>query len=117
MTLTYFTAKSYLFPYAFVLENDKNNIFVYDIKVGRCSQSNECMNHYEYHKSRTFIDLHLRSLRFNIFKFLFLKNPKQIEAKFHIQPPWDRGMKASTTGLCHMTITAAISIYGENLLV
>ena len=37
MTLTYFTAKSYLFPYAFVWEKDKNNMFVYDIKVGRLS--------------------------------------------------------------------------------
>ena len=47
MTLTYFTAKSYLFPYTFVWEKDKNNMFVYDIKVGRCSQSNEYMKHYE----------------------------------------------------------------------
>ena len=47
--------------------------------------------------------------------FFSLKSPKQIEAKFHIEPPWDRGMKVSTTGLCHMTITAAISIYGKNL--
>ena len=36
MTLTYFMAKSYLFHYAFVWEKDKNNMFVYDIKVGRC---------------------------------------------------------------------------------
>ena len=71
MTLTYFTAKSYLFPYAFVWEKDKNNIFVYDIKVGRCSQSNEYMKHYEYQRSRSFIDLHPRSLRFNPFKTSF----------------------------------------------
>ena len=37
MTLTYFMAKSYLFPYAFVWEKDKNNMSVYNIKVGRCS--------------------------------------------------------------------------------
>ena len=71
MTLTYFTAKSYLFPYAFVWEKDKNNIFVYDIKVGRCSQSNEYMKHYEYQRSRSFIDLHPRSLWFNLFKTSF----------------------------------------------
>ena len=74
MTLTYFTTKSYLFPYAFVWEKDKNNMFVYNIKVGRCSQSNEYMKCYEYQKSRSFIDLHPRSLGFNIFKLLFLRN-------------------------------------------
>ena len=75
MTLTYFTAKSYLFPYAFVWEKNKNDNFVYDIKVGRCSQSNEYMKYYEYQRSRAFIDLHPSSLRFNIFKLLFLRNP------------------------------------------
>ena len=50
MTLTYLTAKSYLFPYAFIWEKDKNNMFVYNIKVGRCSQSNEYMKHYEYQR-------------------------------------------------------------------
>ena len=49
-------------------------ILVYDIKVGRCSQLNEYMNLYEYQRSRSFIDLCPRSLRFNIFKLLFLKN-------------------------------------------
>ena len=34
----------------------KNNIFVYNIKVGRCSQSNEYMKHYEYQRSGSFID-------------------------------------------------------------
>ena len=47
--------------------------------------------------------------------FFSLATPKQIEAKFHVEPPWDRGMNVSTTGICHMTITAAISIYGKNL--
>ena len=121
MTLTYLTAKSYLFPYAFVYgKKIKNNMFVYSIKVGRCSQSNEYMKRYEYQRSRSFIDLHPRSLRLNIF-ILLLETPKQIEAKFRVGPPWDRGMNMSTTGLCHMTITAAISIYMvktfKNLLV
>ena len=75
MTLTYFTAKSYLFPYAFVWRKDKNNTFVYDINVGRCSQSNEYMKHYEYQRSMSFNDLHPMSLRFNLFKFLFPRNP------------------------------------------
>ena len=75
MTLTYLTAKSYLFPYASVWEKDKNNMVFYNIKVCRCSQSNEYMKRYEYQRSRSFIDLHPRSLRFNIFKLLFLRNP------------------------------------------
>ena len=76
MTLSFFTAKSYLVLYAFVWEKDKviNNILVYDIKVGRCSQSDEYTKLYEYQRSRSFIDLHPRSLRLNIFKLLFLRN-------------------------------------------
>ena len=43
MTLTYFTARSNLVPYAFVWEKSKTmdfseTIVGYDIKVGRCSQ-------------------------------------------------------------------------------
>ena len=43
MTLTYFTARSNLVPYAFAWEKGKTMDFseiivVYDIKVGRCSQ-------------------------------------------------------------------------------
>ena len=43
LTLTYFTARSNLVPYAFIWEKGKTmdfseNIVVYDIKVGRCSQ-------------------------------------------------------------------------------
>ena len=42
LTLTYFTARSNLVPYAFVWEKGKTMDFskvivVYDIKVGRCS--------------------------------------------------------------------------------
>ena len=47
------------------------------------------MKLYEHQRSRSFIDLGPRLLRFNIFKFVFLK----IVAKFHIEPPWDIGMK------------------------
>ena len=48
MTLTYFTSRSNVVPYAFVQEKGKQWIFsetivVYDIKVGRCSQLNEYM--------------------------------------------------------------------------
>ena len=37
-----------------------------------------------------------------------------LEAKFHMEPPWDGRMKVSTKGLCHMTKMAAIAIYGKN---
>ena len=45
LTLTYFTARSNLAPYAFVWEKGKTMYFsetvlVCDIKVGRCSQLN-----------------------------------------------------------------------------
>ena len=45
LTLTYFTARSNLVPYAFVCEQGKTmdfseTILVYDIKVGGCSQLN-----------------------------------------------------------------------------
>ena len=62
--------------------------------------------------SLTFIQGHSGSTFLNFFS---LEIPKQIEIKFHVEPPWDKGMKVSTTRLYHMTITAAISIYGKNL--
>ena len=79
LTLTYFTARSNLVPSAFVCEKSKpmdfsETVVFYDVKVGRCSKVNDYMNLYEYQRSRSFIDLGLMSLRFNIFKFLFLRN-------------------------------------------
>ena len=85
---------------------------VCDIKVGRCSQPSEYMKLYDYQRSST--DLRPRSLRFHIFK-LSLKNPRQIEDKFHVEPPWDREMKVSTNGLCHTNKMATMSIYGKNI--
>ena len=41
---------------------------------------------------------------------------KTIEAKFHVEPPWDGGTKICSNGPGHMTKTAAMSIYGKNLL-
>ena len=78
LTLTYFTAMSNLVPYAFVWEKGKTmdfseTIVAYDVKVGSCSELNVYISLYEYQRSRSFIDLGPRSLRFNIFKFLFLR--------------------------------------------
>ena len=77
LTLTYFTARSNLVPYAFVWEKVKTMDFseiivVYDVKVGRCSQLNEYMKLYEY--QRSFTQIQYFSLRFNIFKLLLLSN-------------------------------------------
>ena len=38
-----------------------------------------------------------------------------IEAKFHMEPPWDGGMKICSNGPGHMTKMVAMSIYGKNL--
>ena len=96
LTLTYFTARSNLVPYAFVWEKGKimdfsKTVVVCDIKVGRFSQLNEYMNFYEYKRSWSFIDLRPRSLRFNISNFFCSETARPIEAKFHMAPPWDLG--------------------------
>ena len=107
LTLTYFTARSNL--------DFSETIVVYDIKIGRCSQLNQYMNQCEYQRSRSFIDLHPRSLRFTFSNFFFLETFRPIEAKFHVEPPCYRGMKIYSNGLCHLTNMATIPIYGENL--
>ena len=107
-------------PYAFVWEKCKTmgfseTIVVYDVKVGRCSLLNEYMNLYEYQRSRSFIDHHPKSLRFTFSNFFSLETSRPIEAKFHVEPPWDRGMKVCSNGVCHMTNMASMPIYGKNL--
>ena len=71
LTLTFFTARSNLVPYAFEWDKGKTMfsaeiIVVCDIKFGRYSQLKAYMNLYEYQRSRSFIDFGPRSLRFNI---------------------------------------------------
>ena len=105
LTLTYFTAWSNLIPYAFVWEKGKimdfsETIVVHDI--GRFSLLNEYMNHYEYQKSRSFMELRPRSLSLSdlgrssmndlesdsTFSILFCsETARPIEAKFHMEPP------------------------------
>ena len=63
------------------------------------------MNLYEYQ----------RSFRFTFSNFFSLETSRLIEAKFHVEPAWDREMKVSSNGLCHMTNMAAMPIYGKNL--
>ena len=38
-----------------------------------------------------------------------------IEAKIHVKPPYNRGMKVRSKGPGHMTKMAAMPIYGKNL--
>ena len=38
-----------------------------------------------------------------------------IEAKFHMEPPWDGGTKVCSTGPGHMTKMAAMPLYDKNL--
>ena len=46
--------------------------------------------------------------------FVSLKTLCRLKPIF-MEPPWGRGIKMSTNGLCHMTKMAAMSIYGTNL--
>ena len=72
------------------------------------------MKLYEYQRSRSFIDLGPRLLRFIILVVFSLKNAKLIEAKFHLYPPWNGGRNVCSNGPGHMTYMAAMPIYGKN---
>ena len=94
LTLIYFIARSNLVPYAFVWEKGNimdisETIVVYDILVGRFIQVNEYMNIYEYQRSRSFSDLRPRSLNSTFSSFFCSETARPIEAKFHMEPPWD----------------------------
>ena len=94
----YFTARSNLAPYAFVLEygktiNFSETIVGYDIKVGRCSNQMstwsfmniKCQGH-----SLIFGQGHSDSVFSN---FVFLRTPRPIETRFHVELPWDGELK------------------------
>ena len=120
MTLTYFTARSNLVPYAFVWEKSKTmdfseTIVVYDIKVGRCSRLNEYMKLYEYQRSRSFIDVSPNLSDLIFLNFFSSITTKPIEARFHVEPPWDGGTKACSNGPDYMTKMATMSTYGKKL--
>ena len=48
--------------------------------------------------------------------FFSLETAKPIEAGFHVEPPWDRGMKICSNGPGRMTNMAAMPINGKNFL-
>ena len=97
LTLIYFMARSNFVPYAFVWEGKTKDfsetIVVCDIKVGRCRKLNEYMKLYEYQRSRSFIGLG-PNLSDSIFLNFFSSiTTRLIEAKSHVEPSWDEGMK------------------------
>ena len=57
------------------------------------------------------------SLAFNInfSNFFSLEIAWPIEAKFHVEPPWDGRMEVCSNSPGHMTNMAAMLIYGKNL--
>ena len=119
LTLTYFTTKSNLVPYAFVWEKVKTmdfseTIVVYDIKVGICSQLNEYMKLYEYQRSRSLIDLGPNPSDSTFLNFFSSITNKPIEAKFHMESPWDEGTKVCSNGPGHMTKMAIMPVYRKN---
>ena len=80
LTLTYFMARSSFVPYAFVWDDSKTMDFseaivVYDIKIGRFSKLNEYMKLMST-KGQGHLLTWSKSLRFNIFKLLFINNHK-----------------------------------------
>ena len=99
MSLTYFTARSYLVPYAFVWIKGKTvdfseTVVVYDIKVGRCGPLKEYMELYEHQRSRPYTDFG-QNLSDSIFLNFFSSiTTGPIGAKFHVEPPWDGRTKA-----------------------
>ena len=47
-------------------------------------------------------------------KIFFSKTVGPVEAKFHMEPQWDGGMKVCSRGLGHMTKVAPTPMYGKN---
>ena len=48
------------------------------------------------------------------FSNVFSETAGPIEAKFHVEPPGDRGTKVCLRGPGHMTKVATMPIYGKN---
>ena len=73
------------------------------------------MKLHEYQRSRLFIDLGLKSLRFNISNLFLLQTAWLIETKCYVAPPWDGGMIDCANGPGYMISMATMPIYGKNL--
>ena len=60
----------------------------------------------------TLVQSHSDSTFFNFFS---LETARPIDDKFHVDHPWDGGMKICSNGPGHMTKMAAMPIYGKNI--
>ena len=47
--------------------------------------------------------------------FFSWETARPIEAKFHVDPPWDGGMKVCSNDFGHLTKMATMLIYGKNM--
>ena len=70
------------------------------------------MKLYEFQRSRSFIDLDPSHSDLIYSHFFSAIMAMPMEAKFHVEPPWDRGTKAYSNSLGHLTKMAAMPIYG-----
>ena len=73
------------------------------------------MKFYEYQRLRSFIDLGPNISDSVFLNFFSSITTWRVEAKFHVEPPWNRGKKASSNGPGHMTKMTALPIYGKDL--
>ena len=71
---------------------------------------------YEYQRSRSITDLGPNISDLIFFNFFSSLTTWPIEAKFHLEPPWDGGTKAYSIGLGHMSNMATIPIYDKKKL-
>ena len=53
--------------------------------------------------------------RMSIFSNISSEITGLINAKFHVEPPWNGGTIVCSNGPCHMTKMAAMLIYGKHL--
>ena len=60
----------------------------------------------------TLVQSHSDSTFLNFFS---LETARPIDDKFHVDHPWDGGMKICSNGPGHMTKMAAMPIYGKNI--
>ena len=85
-------------------------IVVCDVKVDRCSYLNEyinIMNVKSQGHSLTLVQGH--------FQHFFLETIRPIEAKFQMEPSWDRETKVCSNSPGHMNNVPAIPICDKNL--
>ena len=69
---------------------------------------------YEYQRSRSLIDLGPNPSDSTFLNFFSSITNKPIEAKFHMESPWDEGTKVCSNGPGHMTKMAIMPVYRKN---